>query len=472
MPKDALLFVNPYIEDFSAYDHFMKPYGLLLLAAQFCESHEVYYLDAQARKDQVDRGPRSPAGTKGRKNRTQYDFCDPLSPLSSESLCGPLVSEKIQTPEVLSGVPRPYRRYGIAAGDFIAKAKALPAPPKYIFVTSMMTYWCGGVRYTISLLREIFPGAKILLGGNYACLLPEHARASSGADYVVAHKSLESAVRETRAIIAADEAGSAGARPLTHIPLWDILETKTWLPVLTTRGCPYRCSYCAGWTLEPFSVLENAKALELFTRARERYGTRAFAFYDDALLMHSAAHALPLFRELARRFSDIQLFTPNGVHARQITPELAESMRACGFADVRLSLESSDDAYTRSSGENGAKVTQADFTRAVGYLYDAGFKRGVIKAYCMAGAPGVSTESVHDTLEFARAQAVVPMLSWYGPVPGSRDFAELASRFDLSDPLTHNNTAWIYRAEESGAAADAYQELKHHEADVRREVRS
>jgi len=551
--RGPLLFVNPYIEDFAAYDHFMKPYGLLLLAAQFRESHDIYFIDALAHApfhdqrrlgagareerdihvaapapfhDQRDSaGARTLPSWSHDRYAARHAYLRPVSRSASgwvcasvagshdryaachaylrcasvagfNRYCAPLVSEKIPSPPILAGVPRQYRRYGIPADDFIAKTKALPAPPKFIFVTSGMTYWYGGVRHTIALLRDIFPKAKIILGGNYACLLPRHAEAACGADCVIAKKDLPSVMREVLAYIGAED------RPLTHLPAWELLETKAWLPVLTSHGCPYRCSYCAGWRLEPFSTQERTAACALFTHARERYGMRTFAFYDDALLAQSAAHALPLFTELARLCPDIELFTPNGLHARHITRELAEAMRSCGFQDVRLALESSDGAYIRASG---AKIAPDEFTRAVGHLFDAGFVPGMIKAYCMAGAPAaasgdgrifqegaamyardaarlpegrwepernavprfLSVESVHQTIEFARRLRVVPMLAWYSPVPGSRDFATLAEHYDLSDPLSHNNTAWIYRV---GPGEAAYQELKSHELAARREV--
>jgi radical SAM superfamily enzyme YgiQ (UPF0313 family) len=141
-------------------------------------------------------------------------------------------------------------------------------------------------------------------------------------------------------------------------------------------------------------------------------------------------------------------------------------MRAAGFVDVRLALESSDDAYAEA---NGAKITRDEFARAVGHLYAAGFAPGMIKAYCMANAPGMRVENVHETLDFARQLQVVPMLSWYSPVPGSRDFAMLAARHDLTDPLTHNNTAWIYQA---APGERAYQELKSHERGAAAYVRA
>jgi hypothetical protein len=450
MPKDALLFVNPYIEDFAAYDHFMKPYGLLLLAAQFRESHEIMFLDALAHKDRGAQG----ADISGTRER----------------YTAPFVSEKISKPNIFADVPRAYRRYGITEDAFVAKARALNKPPKYIFVTSGMTYWYGGVRHTIALLKEIFSDAKIILGGNYACLLPEHARMTAGADHVIAKKNLTEVVREVCAYIGAP----MREVPCTYLPAWEVLEDQACLPVLTSFGCPYSCSYCAGYRLEPCRALDQDAALRLFTHARERYGTRAFAFYDDALLVDAGRHALPLFKELARACPDSKLFTPNGLHARMITRELAEAMRACGFADVRLALESSDAAYMQTSG---AKSSQEDFVRAAEHLFAAGFTPGMIKAYCLAGAPVnaqgggpelfMRAESVHATLEFARRQQVVPMIAWYSPVPGSRDFAALTERYALSDPLTHNNTAWMYTV---NPGREAYQELKHHELEARRAV--
>src|SRR5438105_10760026 len=47
--------------------------------------------------------------------------------------------------------------------------------PDEIWISSIMTYWWESTRDTIQVCREVFPKAKIRVGGIYPTLAPEHA---------------------------------------------------------------------------------------------------------------------------------------------------------------------------------------------------------------------------------------------------------------------------------------------------------
>ena len=42
----SILLINPHLEDFAAYDHFSKPYGLLKLAAYLKEHFQIFFINA------------------------------------------------------------------------------------------------------------------------------------------------------------------------------------------------------------------------------------------------------------------------------------------------------------------------------------------------------------------------------------------------------------------------------------------
>lgn len=61
------------------------------------------------------------------------------------------------------GIKRRYHRFGlndVAAHERLAKTSR----PDFIFLTSAIAYWYGGVRHTISLLKETFPSTPIVAG--------------------------------------------------------------------------------------------------------------------------------------------------------------------------------------------------------------------------------------------------------------------------------------------------------------------
>ena len=163
--RNKILLVNPWIHDFAAYDFWSKPFGLLSIAAIL------------------------------RKNGFDVSFIDCLNPFYPQMLGvdkpkrksfggGKYFKEEIEKPEALKNFKRRFSRYGITPQVFINKLLAVEKP-ELILVTSMMTYWYTGVSETITTIRNTLPGVPIVLGGNYATLLREHALNNSGADIVI-----------------------------------------------------------------------------------------------------------------------------------------------------------------------------------------------------------------------------------------------------------------------------------------------
>ncbi|MGZ4887374.1 MAG: B12-binding domain-containing radical SAM protein, partial [Candidatus Aminicenantales bacterium] len=280
-PVKNLLLINPWIYDFTAYDFWLKPLGLLYIAAilEKAGGFRLSFIDCL---DRFHPGIGKPAVLKpdGR---------------------GPFPKEEVPKPALLDAVPRRFSRYGIPVGLFEEELDRVPRPDA-VLLTCTMTYWYPGVQAVVELVRRRFGAVPVILGGIYATLCPEHARAQSGADVVVSGPG-------ERAVFAAlRDALGDGVPPWPDLsgfdalpaPAFGRLRDRTWLPVLTSRGCPFRCTFCASHLLAygfeqraPASVaaeIENHHAL---------FGTRHFAFYDDALLLDKDRHALPLLERIA-----------------------------------------------------------------------------------------------------------------------------------------------------------------------------
>ena len=122
------------------------------------------------------------------------------------------------------------------------------------------------------------------------------------------------------------------------------------VPILTSRGCPYRCSYCASKLLnrgfrmrDPFRVVDE---IEHWSRTR---GVRNFAFYDDALLVNSTDRAVPMLEEILRRGLELNFHCPNGLHLREITPRLAKLLFGSRVPDDPFRLR---DRFSIEAGRN------------------------------------------------------------------------------------------------------------------------
>jgi radical SAM superfamily enzyme YgiQ (UPF0313 family) len=173
-------------------------------------------------------------------------------------------------------------------------------------------------------------------------------------------------------------------------------------------------------------------------------GISRFALYDDAFLFRAEAFAKPLLLGMARLPFETSLYNPNALNATLIDGEIADLLREARFREVRLGLETVDPAVQRATG---GKVTQQAFERAVGLLSRAGFPRGSIQAYVLAGLPQQRHEDVRRTVDFASGLDVRVTLAAYTPIPHTEMFETYCSlaRYPIVDePLFQNNALFPF----------------------------
>lgn len=167
-------------------------------------------------------------------------------------------------------------------------------------------------------------------------------------------------------------------------------------------------------------------------------GIRNFSFADDTLLCGDEIKIL--LGLLVKSSMRCKFFTPNGIHAKFITEEVAELMFETGFSGLKLGLESMDDEFHEKFD---GKVTSRDFQKGVKALKKAGYKGKEIGAYVMVGLPGQTYEEGKRSLDFVLDMGIKPYLTQYTPIPHSTLFDEACkiSVYDIaSDPIYHNNS--------------------------------
>jgi hypothetical protein len=411
-----LLLINPWIYDFAAYDFFARPLGLLYLAGLLrARGYAVDFLDCLG-APHVRTGP---FGT-GRYSK-----------------------EIIPPPPAFQGITRRYGRYGISEAAFRERLARVPTPGA-ILVTSLMTYWHPGVAAAIRLARERFPEVPVILGGIYATLCPEHARQHSGADYLVTGPG-EAAILG----ILEEITGFALPGPIVPdledldslpYPALDLLDHPSYIPILTSRGCPMDCTYCASRQLQP--VYRRRRPQEVAAELihwQDQWGLVDAAFYDDALLVEATDLLLVILDELARCGRTFRFHTPNGLHARLITREVARWLKRANFTTLRLGVETTALGAARLD----AKLQAGELEAALANLREAGFAPEAIGVYLLMGLPDQAEAEVVASILRVKELGATPVLAQYSPIPGTALWprAVATSRYDLTaDPLFHNNS--------------------------------
>jgi radical SAM superfamily enzyme YgiQ (UPF0313 family) len=224
-----VLLINPWIFDFAAYDFWNKPLGLLYLASLLrMNGFNVFFVDC------LD--PYHPYMHYGRQV---------IAPRRKESGDGTYARQAIPKPDTLKSIPKKYHRYGITPDVFIKTIESIP-PPDLIMMTSMMTYWYPAVFEMVSLLHQKFPGIPVVLGGNYVTLNPRHA-SKSGAEFCLTGPAEASIPSLLQNLYHQDMNFLPDVNHLDSYPYpaFDLIRHPDQVPIMTSRGCPYRCSYCA-----------------------------------------------------------------------------------------------------------------------------------------------------------------------------------------------------------------------------------
>jgi radical SAM superfamily enzyme YgiQ (UPF0313 family) len=433
-----LLLINPWLFDFKAYDLWMKPLGLFMLASVLVrEDYRIHYIDC------LDRSHSSIPG-EFRESSGAYG-------------CGSYYSEEVPKPEMYRKIPRKYKRYGIPLEAFWTSLQKCPVPDA-ILITSSMTYWYPGPFKAIEMVKEFFPETPVILGGIYCRLCPEHALRHSGGDFLVSSGEIDDLLATLSNITGRRHRFSYGSPADYPPPLYDFGARFSYLPLLTSYGCPFRCVYCASSVLAPVRTpREPARLFDEVRIAHQQRGVRDITFYDDALLVDFHHHLKKLLTLCIEHNLHLRFHTPNALHASMIDGETALLLKRAGFQTIRLGFEVSDPLM---QAQTGGKVTTEDMKRALHNLHEAGFDHGQIGAYIMCGLPGVSFERISEAISIIHGLRAMSRIVEFSPLPGTTSWEAFpgASTEESKDPLFHNNTYHTYRG--TVLPYEEYRELK------------
>ena len=418
-----VLLVAPPIYDFTAFDFWLKPYGLLNIAGRI-DSERISFFDF--------------LGPEGKKPEKDFGI-------------GKFFKQKVDTPAPLKDIPRPYHRFGAPLRLFAEFLEA-NGPFDVALIGCGMTYWYPGVSEVIAAIRNNHANTTIVLGGIYPTLCPSHA-ASLGADLVVEGNDLDLLIK------------FLGLKKDYPTPRWDLCGTVSSGVMKITSGCPYSCSYCASNRIDKVFRTRAPGLVEKEYDALLGAGATDIAFYDDALLFNFENGLGRFLETVVKQGNNPRFHTPNGLHLRYITPEVAKKLVAANFKTFFLSLETTNKRWHDRSDR---KADRAMFDAAVGNLLAAGAEPEGIDSYILMGHPAISPEMIEETLRFLESRKVRPRLSEFSPIPGTPDGDACSGKTDLAEPLNHNKLAWTLRF----YGESCYQKIKETANSISKEIRS
>lgn len=293
---------------------------------------------------------------------------------------------------------------------------------------------------TLLLAREIKQRVKCLVfvGGNHASAEAENLLASSGGaiDVVLRGEGEPTAPLLMGSLDRKAPLDSRSLEPrhveaLDRLPLpaYDLLPMAryTRFAVLTSRGCPYGCSFCASNLVagprvrlrSPESVAEEVRLL------RACYGERFLWLADDTFTA-VPRHARAIAAALGGLSQPVKWSCMTSTTA--LSQALLGAMQKGGCEYVSIGVESTHPDHKRFMGK---PVSDEGVFEAVRLIRDAGMR---VYAFFIIGFPGETWDAVHHRvrlIERARFDGVAVNLLI--PLPGT-ELWDMLVRSGALDP--------------------------------------
>jgi len=297
---------------------------------------------------------------------------------------------------------------------------------------SMMTLLHRDSYRLLEQIKQASPGVSIAAGGPHVSTFREKALEQCPAiDFGIAREGEGAIVELCRGRPPAEIAGLyyrsndgvayTGDRPFkieldaVAYPRYEKFDLQRYItdeiPILTSRGCPYKCIYCPvktaiGRKFRTRSPANIADEIE-YWYAR---GRRHFGIVDDNFLM-SKKRVVELCRQLRQRdLQDLELRCPNGVRADHCDRLVLEQMKKAGFKCLAFGVEAGNDRILgRLKKGESIEVVR----RAVADACELGYE---VILFFLVGSPGETRRDIEDSVEFALSHPIFDA-KFYNIVP-------------------------------------------------------
>ena len=347
--------------------------------------------------------------------------------------------------------------HGLTAEEIVER---MDPDADVIGISSMFSVEWPITGLVIDAIREAFPNALIVLGGEHVTAAPDFSLESCDAIDVGVIGEGEATMLHVVEAYARGEGfenvpgivyrGPDG-QPVHNAPRPRIRDVDTipepdwtmWpveqyidrelthgvnlgrsMPILASRGCPYQCTFCSSpqmWTTlwrarDPRQLVDEMK------RYMERYDVTNFDFYDLTAIVKK--DWIVEFCELLEAENlDITWQLPSGTRSEAIDDEVVELLYRSGCRSMNYAPESGSPAELKRIKKKVKLDRMLDSMRGA---HRAGVK---IKVNFIFGLPGETWEDVRNTFKFFAKLAWVGVDDIacfpYSPYPGTELFHEL-----------------------------------------------
>jgi anaerobic magnesium-protoporphyrin IX monomethyl ester cyclase len=191
--------------------------------------------------------------------------------------------------------------------------------------------------------------------------------------------------------------------------------------LITTRGCPYSCRYCASYVMNGKIIRKrtpNSIVGEIEYLIKE-HGVKEIHIEDDNFTFDKD-HVINVCTAIRNKAIKINFGLPNGVRIDRLDKEILEELRNTGFYFFSLGIETGSPNTLKAMNK---KLNLEKVKESIKLIKKYNFR---IKGFFMIGYPGETKKDIIQTIQFARSLDLdQAFFSIYIPLPGTIEFQHL-----------------------------------------------
>jgi radical SAM superfamily enzyme YgiQ (UPF0313 family) len=310
-----------------------------------------------------------------------------------------------------------------------------------------------GIHQVAAMAKTIFPWIQVVIGGPYVSSQPEDAVKDRNIDIAVVGEGEKSGLKVFNALEKGGDLAEISEivfRRNGHIihtppgeyiqdldeipfPAWDLIDLESYFTlkgskrttanyhqlkkrvatIFTSRGCPYRCTYCHNLFGKKVRYYSVENVIAQMRTLKEKYRIEEVEILDDIFNV-DLERAKVIFRRVIEEKIDLKFSLPNGLRSDRMDEELLDIMKQAGVYRLVFAIESGSPRIQKLIMKN-VKLDVAE--RNIESAVKRGFSVGGL---FMVGFPTETEEELMSTIDFAvRSRMGTATFSIVTPFPGT-----------------------------------------------------
>jgi len=352
------------------------------------------------------------------------------------------------------------------------RKKIQTSKPQVVMLSCYFSVQYHIIFHIANIIKSINKNIKVIVGGNPVSAKPKEFLKNANIDFAVIgegelpllnllnslinkanmHKINGLGFKKNKKIIINKKLNLVQKLDKLPFPAWDLFPIEKYLSsrykhtmiapncrvaeVITSRGCPYSCTYCASQIVSGnrWRTRSISNVISEISTLKSKYNVREIHFLDDNLL-YNRKRFEQLCKELINSRLNIKWTMPNGIQTNNLDEKLLVLMKKAGCYAIFLPIESTNQKIIKK--HTNKKISLSHSKNIVKKAQELGL---YLVGFFLIGFFEETKKDINNTIKFATDLGLdEAYFSIVTPLPGTRYYEEHSKSIDNYNYLSPKN---------------------------------